>query len=388
MDSRFDRLPDRQGSDSIKWRRYDGEAVIPMWVADMDFAVAAPIQEALNRRIAHPVYGYASVPSSLKAAAQDWLAERWGWSVPEAHLVALPAVVPGIHFLVRALGRLGCVGGLAYPSPVYPPIRQVAQNLGLNAYPFPFSPTRSVTLAQGNRGGWDLDQLARACEQGADTLLLSHPHNPIGQRVDPQQREALTELVAHYGMRVISDEIHGDLILDGLGHCPLAKDPRLAERTATLFSAGKSFNLAGLPFAFAVVPDPKWRQALKQSLRGQAPAHNVLAMVATEAAWREGGAWLDGLLDYLAANRERVSSQLAGLAGVRVHQPDATYLAWIDCRGTGSARPAEQLRRAGVGVSDGTEFGAPGFVRLNFGCPRELLDEGLQRFRRAFEQRA
>ncbi len=384
MDPRFDLAPDRRASDSIKWRRFEGEAVIPMWVADMDFAVAAPIVQALSERLAHPVYGYGAVPQSLIVAAQNWLQTQWGWSVPQAHLVALPAVVPGLNLLVRALESLGRRGGVAFPTPVYPPIRQVADNLHRSAHPFDFQIAGADQPSGGIGDGWDLTQLKRAFERGADTLLLSHPHNPIGQRVSEAKCAALAQMVADHDAWLISDEIHGDLILDGLGHRPLARDPRLAGRTATLFSAGKSFNLAGLPFAFAVVPDPRWRQALKRVMRGQVPAHNVLAMAATEAAWCSGSEWLAALRGYLAANRDYLSAQLAGLPGVTVHRPDATYLAWIDCRATGVARPAEQLRCAGVGVSDGADFGAPGFVRLNFGCPRVMLEEGVRRFRRAF----
>ncbi|SHG98059.1 MalY/PatB family protein [Ferrimonas marina] len=368
MDPRFDTPPSRQGSDSIKWGRYAGRDVLPFWVADMDFAVAQPIQQALEQRVQHGVFGYAAVPDSLKQACVDWLARRWGWLVPPSHLVAVPAVMPGVNFAVRALES---PGALATPAPLYGPLTQVADNLTLPLHRF------AVAAEQG----WDLDQLERALQQGARTVLLSVPQNPIGQRFTVEQINALGALLERYDARLICDEIHGDLILDGQPHRPLALTPALAQRTLTLISAGKSFNLAGLPFAFAIVADPKWRQGLKRVLQGHAPASNVLAMAATEAAWREGEPWLEALLTYLRGNRALMSEQLDGIEGVQLHRTDATYLAWLDCRALGFDHPARHFERFGVGLSDGSEFGAPGHVRINFGCARATLAEGLKRLK-------
>ncbi|GAA4885898.1 PatB family C-S lyase [Ferrimonas pelagia] len=371
MEQWFDTAPDRQGSDSVKWDRYRQRDVIPMWVADMDFAVAPVIDQAIRQRVEHGVYGYAAVPDTLKQACVEWLARRWGWSISPSWLVALPAVVPGINFAVRALAE---PGALAVPCPIYPPIAQVAANLQL--------PMQRFSVQPGQ--GWDLIELERACQQGAKTLLLSVPHNPIGQRFSHQQRQALAQLCQRYRVQVVSDEIHGDLILDGHGHQPLASlSEDMAQRTLTLISAGKSFNLAGLPFAFAVVANAQWRQRLKRQLLGHAPTHNVLAMVATEAAWRQGEPWLEALLQYLKGNLALIEARLAALDRVVLHRPDATTLAWIDCRQLGLDDVKGHFEQYGVGFSDGAEFGQAGFVRLNFACPRARLTHGLDRFRQA-----
>ncbi|MBY6095434.1 MalY/PatB family protein [Ferrimonas balearica] len=375
MDWDFDRVIDRGQSDSIKWGRFAGRDVLPLWVADMDFAVAAPIQAAINARARHGVFGYAAVPESLYQAAQAWLARRWDWQVPRAHMVALPAVIPGANLMVRALDGLQPVH-LTWPTPLYHPLAQVADNLQLPATPFHLD-------AQGQ---WDLASLDQAIANGANTLLLSNPHNPIGSRFDLSVCSALAQRIRAHGLRVVSDDIHGDILLTpGARHRPLARlCPEVADQVVTLIAPGKAFNLAGLPFAFAVVSCPQTRRALKQQLRGQVPAGNVIAMAAAEAAYREGEPWLEAMLDYLRGNLALIERRLSEMGGIRLVRPEATYLAWLDCRALGWDKPAQVLESFGVGLSDGSEFSAePGFARLNFGCPRATLEVALDRLAQA-----
>ncbi|MBY5991292.1 MalY/PatB family protein [Ferrimonas balearica] len=369
----FDQGVDRTQSDSIKWGRYRGRDVLPLWVADMDFAVAPPIQQAIEARARHGVFGYAAVPPSLLEAASEWLKRRWDWTVPTAHLVPLPAVIPGANLAVRALEL---APHLTWPTPVYDPLAQVAENLSLPATPF--------DITEG--GTWDLASLDRAIAAGANTVLLSNPHNPIGSRFDLAQYQGLAKRVQVHGLTVISDDIHGDLLLSpGARHRPLAQQcPEIAERVITLISPGKAFNLAGLPFALAVVPCHRLRRQLKTRLRGQTPAGNVVAMAAAEAAYREGEPWLDSLLGYLHGNAQYLAEGIAAIPGVRMVMPEATYLAWLDCRALGWEKPAQVLEAHGLGLSDGSEFRAePGFARLNFGCPRATLEAALARLAQA-----
>ncbi|MBY6185213.1 PatB family C-S lyase [Marinobacter hydrocarbonoclasticus] len=375
MEWDFDRVIDRRDSDSIKWGRYRDRDVLPLWVADMDFAVAAPIQQAIEARARHGVFGYAAVPQSLLDAAIAWLAARWDWQVSRAELVALPAVVPGANIATRVLSTLRPVH-LTWPIPLYHPLAQVAENLSLPATPF--------TLTAS--GQWDMASLDRAIAAGANTVLLSNPHNPIGSRFDSAACEALAERVKRHDLRVISDDIHGDILLQpGARHRPLSRlCPEIAEQVITLIAPGKAFNLAGLPFALAVVPCAQTRRALKEGLRGQVPAGNVLAMAAAEAAYRHGAPWLDAMLDYLRGNLAMLEARVARMPGVRLIRPEATYLAWLDCREAGWEKPAKVLEAFGLGLSDGSEFSAgPGFARLNFGCPRATLEAALDRLDQA-----
>ncbi len=371
----FDRVIDRRHSDSIKWGRFRGQDVLPLWVADMDFAVAEPIQVAIENRARHGVFGYAAVPDSLIDAARDWLARRWDWTVPKKHFVALPAVIPGANFAVRALMERRPIH-LSWPEPLYHPLAQVAENLGLPASPFSLSAS----------GQWQLASLDRAIARGANTLLLSNPHNPIGSRFDEAACRALAQRVERHDLRVISDDIHGDILLpEGARHRPLARlCPEISERIITLISPGKAFNLAGLPFAFAIVPCDATRACLKRALRGHVPAGNVLAMAAAEAAYRHGEPWLEAMLAYLRGNLMLLAQRIDTMAGIELVQPQATYLAWLDCRGKGWEKPARVLEPYGLGLSDGSEFSAkPGFARLNFGCSRATLDAALERLAQA-----
>ncbi|MBY5920690.1 MalY/PatB family protein [Ferrimonas balearica] len=371
MEWDFDRVIDRRSSDSIKWGRFRDRDVLPLWVADMDFAVAEPIQEAIEARARHGVFGYAAVPQSLLDAAQEWLARRWDWDVSKSHFVALPAVIPGANFAVRALASRGPVH-LTWPQPLYHPLAQVAENQALPATPFPLD----------SSGQWDLASLDRAIASGANTLLLSNPHNPIGSRFDEAACRALAARIQRHRLWVISDDIHGDILLEkGARHRPLAKlCPEISERVITLISPGKAFNLAGLPFALAVVPCTEMRRQLKSTLRGNVPAGNVVAMAAAEAAYRYGEPWLEAMLDYLRGNLALLEQRIAGMEGITLVRPDATYLAWLDCRGKGWDKPGRVLESFGLGLSDGSEFSAPsGFARLNFGCPRATLEAALER---------
>ncbi|WP_298442248.1 PatB family C-S lyase [uncultured Ferrimonas sp.] len=361
---------DRRNGDSIKWNRYGSEDVIPMWVADMDFAIADPIKQALLDRVEHGVFGYAEVEPSLRQLAVTWLAQRWDWQIDPAWLVPLPAVVPGLNFAVQSQPQLT---SLVWPQPVYGPIAQVAEHLGLAGATFGVS-----------SDGWDLQQLEQQLQQGARTVMLCCPQNPIGKTFSLSEYQQLAKLIERYDAYVISDDIHGDLVLDGQRHLPLAKAcPQLAERVVTLIAAGKAFNIAGLPFAFAVVPNAQWRNQLQQRLAGFAPAPDVLAMTALTAAWQHGAPWLEQLLPVLTENRDYLIETLADLPELTVHKPEATYLAWIDCRQLGWSHPAQRLRQFGLGVSDGSEFGQAGFIRINFACPKATLVEGLARLRQA-----
>jgi len=369
----FDHPPDRRGTDSVKWARYAGRDVLPLWVADMDFASPPEVIEALRRRVEHGIFGYAAPWPSLAEAVVEHLAREHGWSVDPGWLVWLPGLVTGLNVACRA------VGGAAFTAvPVYPP--------------FLTAPARLVTapLRRGPlRWEWDLAAAEAALGAEARLFLLCHPHNPVGRCWDEAELRAIAELAERRDLVVCSDEIHAGLVLEpGRRHRPFATvAPEAARRSITLLAPSKTYNLPGLGCAFAVIPDPPLRGRFRRAMQGIVPHVNVLGLVACEAALRGGEAWHRGLLEYLRGNRERVLQAVKEIPGLATTPVEATYLAWIDAAGTGLEAPQRTLEAAGVGLSDGAEFGPGdayhGFLRLNFGCPRSMLDEALARMRRA-----
>jgi cystathionine beta-lyase len=368
----FDRAPDRRGGDSIKWNRYAGRDVLPLWVADMDFAVAPAIQEALHRRIDHGVFGYAEPWPSLVEAVQAHLLAEYGWAIEPSWLVWLPGVVSGLHVAGRA------VGGAAFTAtPVYPPFLSAAERV-----------VTAPLRREEARWCWDLPACEAALGGETRLFLLCHPHNPVGRAWDEAELLAIDGLADRHGLVVCSDEIHCDLVLDpGRRHRPYATlSAAAAARSITLMAPSKSFNLPGLGCAFAVIPDAGLRARFRAAMRGIVPHVNLLSLVACEAAFRHGAPWRAALLDHLRGNRDRVLAAVRAMPGLRTTPAEATCLAWIDARGTGWAQPQREFETAGVGLSDGREFGpgdtSQGFVRLNFGCTRALLDEALARMQR------
>ena len=369
----FDHPPDRRGTDSVKWGRYAGRDVLPLWVADMDFPSPPAVVETLRRRVEHGIFGYAAPWPSLVEAVVEDLAHQHGWSVDPAWLVWLPGLVTGLNVACRAVP-----GGAFTAVPVYPP--------------FLTAPARLVTapLVRGaSRWEWDLPAVEAALGPDVRLFLLCHPHNPVGRSWDEAELRALAELAERRDLVVCSDEIHAGLVLEpGRRHRPFATiSPEAARRTITLLAPSKTYNLPGLGCAFAVIPDPGLRGRFRRAMDGIVPHVNVLGLVACEAALRAGGEWHRALLDYLRGNRERVLAAVEAIPGLRTTPVEATYLAWIDAAGTGLEAPQRALEAAGVGLSDGAEFG-PGdayrsYVRLNFGCPRATLEEALARMRTA-----
>jgi cystathionine beta-lyase len=240
----------------------------------------------------------------------------------------------------------------------------------------------TVALEETHAGWrWDFDALERAITPRTRLMLLCHPHNPVGRAWDIKELAALIDLANRHGLVICSDEIHCDLLLDpGLQHTPLAcVEASFADRTITLMAPSKTWNLPGLGCSFAVIPDPSLRRRFRQSMAGLVPPVNTLGFTAAEAAYRDDGAWLAALIAYLRANRDRVRDWLVGAPHLKGCAPEATYLAWIDARAIDPANPLPRFEALGVGLSDGREFGLPGYLRLNFGCRRALLEEALRR---------
>ena len=368
----FDAPIDRRGVPGDKWGRFDGRDVLPLWVADMDFAAPPAVIDALRRRIDHGVFGYADAWPGLNAAVVDGIARDHAWRIDAEWLVWLPGVVTGFNLACRAVGDAG--DEVFTATPIYPPFLTAPAN----------SDRRLVTCpltCAGGRWEWDRAAVEAALSPRTRLLMLCNPHNPVGRVFDDDELRWFAGLAERHDATICSDEIHCGLVLDReTPHVPIATlDAAIARRTITLMAPSKTWNIPALYCAFAVIPDERLRQRFRHAMRGIVPHPNVLGMVATEAAYRDGGPWRMALLDYLRGNRDLVMAAIERMPGLAAARPQATYLAWIDCRGAGVDKPAEFFEVAGVGLSDGAPFGMPGFARLNFGCTRALLDDALTR---------
>lgn len=380
MPSDFDRIIDRSDTASLKWDKYAGRDVLPLWVADMDFAAPPVVLDALHARIDHGVFGYTRAPASANAAVVNYLQRRYDWTIEPGWIVWLPGLVPGINLACRAVGEAGDAA-LTF-TPVYPPF--------LSAPGFNQRELIALPLVEG-KDEWQIDfaALEQAITPRTRLLILCHPHNPVGRIWRSDELEHLAAFAQKHALTVVSDEIHCDLLLEpDARHVPFASlSEDAAARTITLMAPSKTYNVPGLACSFAVIADPALRHAFQRAMRGIMPEISLLGFTATEAAFNHGEEWLSGLLDYLRGNRDRVIAALDGVGGLKVTRAQATYLAWIDCRASGIEQPQRFFEAGGVGLSDGADFGLPGFVRLNFGCPRAMLDLALERMTAALHRR-
>jgi len=377
----FDRVPDRRGTGSNKWSRYEPD-VLPLWVADTDFPACGPVLDALRRRLEHPVFGYASPDDDLREAVAGHFARAHGWRPEPARMSFVSGVVTGFNLALNAFLRPG--DGVVVETPVYPPIRQAPGHWGLERIDVPL-------VRDGAGWALDDDRLADAMRR-AKAILLCSPQNPTGKRYRRAELERIAELALAHDVLIVSDEIHCDLVLDGGPHVPIASlSPEVEARTVTLVSASKAWNVAGLKCSVAVVPDAL-RARFEGAKLGLVDSMNVFGLVASRAAFAEGGPWLAEMIGVLRRNRDHLAARLAAeFPGIRMAPPEATYLAWLDCSGLGLDVPAQRflLEEARVALNCGTEYGAPGhWTRLNFGCPQATLDAALDRMKAAIGRTA
>jgi cystathionine beta-lyase len=377
----FDHPADRQGSDSIKWAKYagrtsrHGEPLLPMWVADMDFAAPPPVLAALRQRLDHGIFGYGHATAAYRETLCAAMVRDYRWAVQPEWIVPLAGLVSGLNVAARAIGEAG--DAVVTAIPVYPPFMTAPRHMERELV--------TVPLAEAERWSWDLEALRGAHTPRTRGLFLCHPHNPVGRVWTPAELDALAAHAEEKDLVVVSDEIHCDLILEpGLRHEPFARrSAAMAARTITLMAPSKTYNIPGLGAAFAIIPNANLRRRFERALAGICAHPNLLGQLACEVAYSDACLpWRAALLDYLRGNRDCLMT-LDGVGGLRFLKPEATYLAWLDCRALDSADPARFFEEElGLGLSDGADFGRPGFLRLNFGCPRATLEEALRRLRR------
>jgi cystathionine beta-lyase len=376
----FDEAVDRTGQWSLKWERYAGRDVIPMWVADMDFRCPPAITAVLRARVEHGVFGYVEPGPELVETLVARLASSYGWATRPDWYVWLPGLVSGLNIACRAVGETG--DDVLTAVPVYPPFLSAPINSGRNCIRVP------LACEQG-RWRFDADALAQAITPRSRLLLLCNPHNPVGRAWSRGELLALANVATANDITICSDEIHCGLVLDAdTPHIPLAAiAPEIADRTITLMAASKTFNLPALGCAFAIVPNAELRARVRRVMAGLVHRPLGIGLWATLAAYRDGEPWRIELIEYLRGNRDLVAERVASMPGLKTTHVEATYLAWIDCRETGIAQPTQFFEAAGVGLYDGADFGTPGWVRLNFATRRALLVEALDRMQRALAAR-
>lgn len=380
----FDAGLNRMGTRCEKWdmaREENGEDILPLWVADMDFPSPPAVQQAILARAAHPTYGYTAAQEDDYQALADYWQRRHGLTVHTGSIITLPCVVTGLKLAILALTRPG--DGVIIQSPVYGPFRMSVEVTGRTLMDAP--------LARRADGGYDMDLAAieKQLQAGARLMLLCSPHNPASRAWTKDELTALLALLNRYHVPLVSDEIHADFVYAPGKFVPILSLQQ--ENVISLCAASKTFNLAGLMQATCICPAEMTRMALRGEMyKAGVSSGNIFALEATRAAYEQGDAWLDGLLDYLDGNRKHLAALVAEKLPKAVLAPlEATYLGWLDLTAYGYDED-ELMKRtlaAGVQFTGGKFFGdnGNGFLRINIGCPRRYITEGVSRLAKALE---
>lgn len=386
----FETFPDRRVTDSAKWLAY-GDDILPMWVADMDFKSPRPIIDALHARVEHGMFGYGKEPQELRELICARMARLHNWQITPDSIVFLPGLVCGLNVMARASGEPG--SAIMVNTPVYPPFLSAPTNQDRRVNDVPLA----VSQRHDGQGRaylyyeMDFDAMQQQLDPATRLFMLCNPHNPVGRTYNQAERQQIVDFCLRNDLTLCSDEIHADLLLDGTQHTPVAAmGDEIANRTITLLAPSKTFNIPGLGCSIAIIPNAALRERFQKASSGIVPHVNVLGFTAATAAYRDCNEWVDELLVYLTGNRDYLFDFVKReLPQVDLTLPEATYLAWLDLRPFGLDDPfAFCLKNAEVAVGSGKAFGSngEGFIRLNFGCPRSMLAEGLERIASALKQ--
>ena len=377
----FDTIVNREGTASLKWdgrnAYFGSQDLLPLWVADMDFAVPEAVSRAVQERATHPVFGYTLATDSLYDSLIRWLKHRHGWAIEREWIILSPGVVPSLH--AAAIAFAGPQEGIIVQPPVYFPffsaVTETDRRLLLNPL-----------VEEVGRYRMDFDHLEQCAGQGAKLLMLCSPHNPVGRVWRQDELRQVLDIARRHGLVILSDEIHHDLLFPGHRHTPLSLLAEAGDQIVTTVAPSKTFNIPGLGLSALIVPDAKHRAALRKAFELlHLGASNPFSLVAFEAAYRGGEEWLEALLAYLTETRDFVAGFLAEkIPQIKLVQPEGTYLLWLDCRALGLSD--SELRKffiheAKVGMNPGTVFGqgGSGFMRMNIGASRQVVAEALGR---------
>lgn len=381
----FDQIINREGTNSLKYdarKSLFGRAdVIPMWVADMDFASPAAVTAALEQRASRPIYGYTDYPDGVYDAMINWFDKRYGWLIQRDWIMMCPGVVPSLHAAAMAFAEKG--EAIIVQPPVYFPFFSAVKNTGRALI-------ENTLVLENNHYSIDFKQLEENAKN-AKMLFLCSPHNPVGRVWRQEELAQIISIAEKYQLVIFSDEIHADLTYPETKHYPLASLSDTAH-VITAVAPSKTFNIPGLGLSALIVPNANDRHKLNAAFETlHVSAANPFSIVAFEAAYSHGGAWLDALLDYLTKTRDFIADYLSTyLSQIKLIVPEGTYLLWLDCRALGLSDQALKhffIHQAGIGLSPGTLFGngGSGFMRMNIAMPRQVIAQALDNIRHALD---
>ena len=387
----FDECIDRRGTASVKWDVKDLFGVgpehdlTPMWIADMDFAVLPKVQTAMKERCDHPVFGYNTpTPGSIPALCA-WYERRHSWHFTPDQVVNGIGVVTMLRFTIEAI--TAPQDKVAVFSPVYDPFFAVVRNTGRTLVDLP------MEVADGQYQV-DMASFEQALRQGVKALILCNPHNPVGKVWTRAELETIAGLCEQYGVYILSDEVHGDVVMEGFHYTPMGLIDANLDRLVVYTAISKSFNLAGLHQSAIIVPNPDLRAKVDGALKGAwIMGANIMAFSAMEAAYTYGDTWVDELTAYLSGNARYVAEQCAAhMPKIGLVRHEGTFLMWLDMRCLGMSSDELMVtlgRDYGVGLGNGAHYGSQcdGFMRLNIACPRSTLEKGIQAIQHYYSER-
>ncbi|MEH7382919.1 MalY/PatB family protein [Bacillus sp. JJ1533] len=389
MKYNFDESISRLNTNSVKWDEVENlfgdKEILPMWVADMDFKAPQPVIDALHKRVEHGIYGYTIRPNSYYEATVGWMKRRHNWTIEKEWICFTPGVVPALGIIVQNFTNQE--DKILIQPPVYYPFMNVIEKNGREIVNNPLR-------FENDRYYMDFDDLEKKMDPSVKMIIISNPHNPVGRVWTKDELTKLGEICLKHNILVVSDEIHSDLVYEGNVHTPFASiSKEFAQISITCTAPSKTFNLAGLQTSNIIIPNEELRESFNKALEDRfIGMTNTFGVTALIAAYEEGDEWLDQLLVYLKENLEFLKKYIkTTIPEVKVIEPDATYLVWLDCRELGlEAKQLEEViqKQGKVAFDEGYIFGkeGDGFTRINIACPRSLLEEGLKRFSQALKK--
>lgn len=370
----FELPVNRKNTFSFKWERYKDKDILPLWVADSEFECAPEITEALKERVEHGVFGY-HLPNEYlpaKKAVVRWLQQKHDWLIKPEWIVWTPGVVPAFNMACKAYCQPGDKVLIQVPN--YPPMLQAPELNGLER-------EEVGTVLKNGRWTLDFEQLeAKAADPKTTLFIMCNPMNPVGSVMTADELATIEQICLKHNVTLCSDEIHCDLILDEQAtHIPAGKLDEIGSKAITLMAASKTFNVAGLGTSFAIIEDAKVRRQFIKAGAGIVPWVNIMGLVATEIAFTKCDDWHQAQLDYLRQNLDYLVQQVEKLNGFSIIKPQATFLAWVDASGLGVDDVHKYMESKGLGPSPGRDFGWPEYTRLNFACPKGMLEQAFDR---------
>ncbi|MBP1582236.1 MAG: pyridoxal phosphate-dependent aminotransferase [Oscillospiraceae bacterium] len=384
----FDKLVERKGTECMKWdfveKIYGSADVIPLWIADMDFEVLPEIREALEKRAAHPTYGYTASAPAYRENIIKWNQERNGLTIEKEEIVPVPGVVTAIAFALNALTKEG--DKVLINTPVYNPFASTIKGLNREL-------VTSSLKCEGHKRVMDLADMEEKMKDGVKMMILCNPHNPIGRVWTKEELSQLVDLCAKYNVYLFSDEIHSDIVYGGHKHCSaLTVSEKAKEISIVAMAPSKTFNIAGLKSSMFIIQNPELREKVSASYNAFHVGVDLFAYKATEVAYGYGAKWVDELNEYLYENAKFVTEFCeTQLPKVKTFVPEGTYLMWLDFSAYGLSQEdlMNKLKtEAKVGMNSGATYGdeGVGYARLNIGCPKFMLEQAMNQIKAAFEK--